>query len=83
MNPNFWQEWPKAFKFHKYVSFIFHTGININCKKCKVVAIMVISRLTPIYVLKNYEKRTCPAFDPVTPLTEIDVLNNHRPKIES
>ena len=44
---------------------------------------MVISRLTPIYVLKNYEKRTCPAFDPVTPLTEIDVLNNHRPKIES
>ena len=51
-----------------YASFIFHTRIDINCKKCIVVAILIFSHLTPIYMPKNYWKRSCPGFDPVTPL---------------
>ena len=47
----------------------FILGININCKKhIVVVAILIFSRLTPIYVPKNYGKHTCPGFDPLTPM---------------
>ena len=38
-----------------YVSFIFHTQININCKKCDIVAILIFFQFTPMYISKNFE----------------------------
>ena len=31
-------------------SFTFHIQLNINCKKCIIVAIVIFSQFTPIYI---------------------------------
>ena len=36
-----------------YVSFVFHTQININCKKCNIAAMLIFSQFTSIYMPKN------------------------------
>ena len=39
-----------------YVSFqVFHTTININCKKCDIASILIFSQFTPMYMPKNLE----------------------------
>ena len=48
-------------------SFIFHIHININCKKCVILIILTFFNLRQCVWLKSL-KRTCPSFDPVTPL---------------
>ena len=54
-----------------YVWFIFHTQTNIIRKKRLIVVTPVFSQLT-LHVSKSYRKRTCPGFDPVTPLLKLN-----------
>ena len=35
------------------VTFIFHTHININCKKCIVLIFLIFSQLTPMCLPQN------------------------------
>ena len=41
------------FIMKRYVSFIFHIQININCEKCVIVAILILSQFTPIHMPKS------------------------------
>ena len=45
------------FRFHNetYVLLIFHIQININCKKCIIVVILIFSQFKPMSVPKNLE----------------------------
>ena len=49
----FWEEWPWEINFHLYLSFIFHSQINRNCKKYIILITLIFSQFTPIYVPKN------------------------------
>ena len=43
------------FRFHNktYILFIFHIQININCKKCIIVVVLIFSQFKPMSVRKN------------------------------
>ena len=53
MNQTFRQESPWDIKIYMYVSFIFHTQINRNSKKCIILIILILSQFTAMYVPKN------------------------------
>ena len=61
-------------KFHSYVSLIFHTQIN---KKCFILIILIFFSVHKNICAQKSLKRTCPASDPVTPLSTLDESDSH------
>ena len=43
-------------------SFIFHTKINISCKKCYIAVILIFYQITPMYMPKNLENAPAQVF---------------------